>query len=237
MLEDNPADHQTLIDGLSRLAAGEKVAGLPKRPVYPLLTLHVHLAAFGKRYLMLPDTIWEVAATQFETLATPLREIAAYRDAPPPHMSTEIVLWQAWNLLQIGSLRHADEDIALGRAVIEQIVVRPVADNPLTEQDPEESLDGWTYRELVGLHALANAALHDRNEDWAKRVEQIAEYHLYNTQPDHCTSEPWGLFGFLWSEQTRMFGMQQIHDCKAYGLVGVGRILLADATRCLDEFD
>lgn len=237
MIDDDPKAHQTLIDGIRDLATGKPIDGLDKRPVYPLLAMHVHLAAFGKRYLVLPDTIWETAAADFEKLAAPLREIAQYQDTAPLHMTAEIVLWQAWCLLQIGSLRHVDDDIELARAVINCIVVRDVPDNPLTVQDPEESLDGWTYRELVGLHALANAALHDRNETWADRVEQIAQYHLYNTQPDHCTSEPWGLFGFLWSEQTRMFGMQQIHDCKAYGLVGVGRILLADAVRCLDEFD
>lgn len=236
MLDDEPAAYPTLIKGLDELAKGKPIDGLPKRPAYPLLALHVHLAAFGKRYLMLPDSIWENATEQFEKLAAPLRTIEAYRRTPPPHMSTEIVLWQAWNLLQIGSLRHADSDIELARDVIWQIIDRPVTDKALTEQDPEESLDGWTYRELVAMHALSNAALHDRNEAWADRLEQIAVYHLNVTQPDHCTSEPWGLFGFLWSDQSRMFGIQQIHDVKAYGLVGVGRILLADAARCLGEF-
>lgn len=237
MLQDNADVHQRLIDGLKNLADKQQIASLPKRPCYPLLALHVHLMAFEKCYLNLPDSIWDNAADTFEKLAMPLRVIETYRDAPPPHMTTEITLWQALCLLEIGSIRHFDSDIELAKAVIEQIVDRPVNDNPLTEQDPEESLDGWTYRELIGMHALANAAMYDHNEKWANRVEQMGFHHLYHTQPDHCTSEPWGLFGFLWSEQSRMFGVQQIHDCKAYGLVGVGQVLLADALRCMNAFD
>jgi hypothetical protein len=237
MLDDDAASHQTLIDGISKLAKGQIIDGLDKRPLYPLLAMHVHLAAFAKRYLVIPDSIWETAAADFETLAKPLRAIEQYKDTAPDYLKTELVLWQAWNLLSIGSLRHADDDIELARSVIDTIVAREVPEQSLTVQDIEDTLDAWTYRELIGLHALANAALHDRNETWANRVEEVAMHHLYNTQPDHCTSEPWGLFGFLWSEKTRMFGVQQIHDCKAYGLVGVGRILLADAVRCFDEFD
>ena len=237
MLKDNAEIHQSLIDGLKSLADKQEIASLPKRPCYPLLALHVHLAAFENCYLNLPDRIWENATDTFEKLAAPLRVIESYRDAPPPHMSTEVVLWQAYCLLEIGTIRHFDSDIELAHAVIDQIVDRPVDDNPLTEQDPEESRDGWTYRELIGMHALANAALYDHNEKWASRVELIGVHHLYNTQPDHCTSEPWGLFGFLWSEESRMFGVQQIHDCKAYGLVGVGQVLLADALRCINAFD
>ncbi|MBL4700671.1 MAG: hypothetical protein JKX85_05370 [Phycisphaeraceae bacterium] len=236
MIQDNPDSYQTLIDGLANLAAGQSITSLPKRPVYPLLTLHVHLAAFKKRYLNLPDSIWDHLTLQFDQLATPLRQIEIYRNTPPPHMSTEIVLWQASCLLLMGTLRHIDGDIELAMAVIQQIVDRIVPDNPLTKQDPEESLDGWTYRELLGIHALTNAALLVQNTPWAQRIEQIALYHLYHTQPDHCTSEPWGVFGFLWSSQTHMFAIQQIHDAKAYGLVGVSRVLLADAARCLTEF-
>ncbi|HAI10324.1 MAG TPA: hypothetical protein DCM28_01380 [Phycisphaerales bacterium] len=238
MIQDDPSAYQTLIDGIGNLATSKPIEGLDKRPVYPLLAMHVHLSAFGKRYLTLPDTIWEHAAADFEKLANPLRvAISPYKETPPSYLDTAITLWQAYCLLQIGSLRHADDDIILAREVIEQIVTREVPDHPLTEQDIDQTLDDWTYRELTGIHALAGAALHDRNETWADRVEKVAEHHLYNTQPDHCTSEPWGLFGFLWSQQTRMFGMQQIHDVKAYGLVGVGRILLADAARCLGEFE
>lgn len=238
MVQDDPSVHQTLIDGIATFATQQRIDGLDKRQVYPLLAMHVHLAAFGKCYLALPDTIWEHAAMNFEKLANPLRDtISQYRDAPPSYLDTAITLWQAYCLLEIGSQRHADGDITLARAVIQHIVDRQVTDNSLTLQDIEQTLDDWTYRELTGLHALTGAALLDRNETWANRVEQIAMHHLYNTQPDHCTSEPWGLFGFLWAQQTRMFGMQQIHDVKAYGLVGVGRILLADAARCLDMFE
>lgn len=238
MIDDDPSSHQTLIDGITQLANGKVIAGLDKRPVYPLLALHIHLAAFGKHYLVLPDNVWETAATDFDKLANPLRiTLSAYLDTPPAFLDTAITLWQAYCLLEIGMLRHAEGDVEIARGAIEQIVSRVVKDDSLTEQHIDQTLDDWTYRELTGMHALAGAALLDRNETWANRVEQVGLHHLYNTQPDHCTSEPWGLFGFLWSEQTRMFGMQQIHDVKAYGLVGVGRVLLADAVRCLDEFE
>ena len=53
MLKDNAEIHQSLIDGLKSLADKQEIASLPKRPCYPLLALHVHLAAFENCYLNL----------------------------------------------------------------------------------------------------------------------------------------------------------------------------------------
>jgi len=92
---------------------------------------------------------------------------------------------------------------------------------------------------LVGLHALARLALLRRHKTWAKRVEEIAMYHLENTQPDNATNQPWGLFAFLWSAKTRSFAEQQMHDATAHsgGAVSpLAAMLLADAADCLAEF-
>lgn len=110
----------------------------------------------------------------------------------------------------------------------------------------EANEDAWVYRELCGLHALANLALLRRHQAWAQRVEQVASYHLQHTQPDHVTSQPWALFAFIWSPKTRLFADQQIHDATASAATtGVGRsaslsvvsgLLLADAAASLSTF-
>ena len=105
--------------------------------------------------------------------------------------------------------------------------------------EADESFDLWTYRELSGLHALANLALRQRNQVWAKRVQDIAEYHQANTQPDYTTSQPWGVFAFLWPDSTHLFAEQQIHDAQTEGgggLTPLAAMLLADAAHSLAAF-
>jgi hypothetical protein len=117
--------------------------------------------------------------------------------------------------------------------------------HPLCAYDPEESPDAWTYRELTGLHALANLALRRRNSNWSQCVQEVAAYHLEHTQPDFTTYEPWALFAFAWSQRTASFAEQQIHDAQTH-LAGtaagdasagiVPGLLLADAAANMAAF-
>src|SRR5690606_33037121 len=105
-----------------------------------------------------------------------------------------------------------------------------------------ESPDTWTYRELTGLHALANLALLRRNTAWARRVKEIAGYHLEHTQPDFTTYEPWALFAFGWTPATSDFAQQQLHDVQTHLASGgvdltAAALLLADADWAMGMFE
>ncbi len=139
-------------------------------------------------------------------------------------------------------MESRDVDAELVDAVVHTLVHNPGLELSLHPRTTEESLDAWTYRELSGLHALAALALARRNAAWSRRVEEIATYHLANTQPDHTSTQPWGIFAFLWSPKTRSFAEQQLQDVTTFGATGgeglgaFSAMLLADAADALATF-
>jgi hypothetical protein len=73
----------------------------------------------------------------------------------------------------------------------------------------------------------------------AAAVARNAEFHLDQTQPDHATAQPWGLFAFIWNPRTRGLADQVLHAARVNqpeGLDGVSLMLLADALYCLELF-
>lgn len=144
-------------------------------------------------------------------------------------------LWQAWHQLARG------EDVT---AQVDRIL-EGNADS-LHPQSLDETPDHWTYRELVGLHALqAMIESCDTHHDlvtppgWRQRLVEITNYHQYHTQPDYTTYQPWGLAAFLSNPETILFAEQQLHDTQSHlqieGPAGalLPALLLADAYRSL----
>ena len=71
----------------------------------------------------------------------------------------------------------------------------------------------------------------------ARAVRRATRFHLNETQPDHATAQPWGLFAFVWNPPTRPLADQLLHaDATARTIDGVSLILLADALYCLRLF-
>ena len=74
----------------------------------------------------------------------------------------------------------------------------------------------------------------------AAAVARATEYHQRETQPDHATTQPWGLFAFAWNPQTHPLADQLLHAVQVQHAGtpdGVSLILLADALYCLRLFD
>ena len=273
LLDDAPELYDALADGSKRLAqlacetttSNELVPQLRDpaghyRDIYWPLVLHLYLAAFTRRYESLSNHVWGPCDDSLTDAIATTRWIEAFAGARPSSNQIPTVLWSAVCLLDHAMLNNRDADIELVDTIIHQIVTSPGSDGALHPRDEktghEESLDTWTYRELSGLHALANLAFARRNQSWAKRVKQITMYHQENTQPDNTTHQPWAVFAFLWSPQTRNFGEQQLHDATLYaasytetpraysqrdtrvhpsgGLGIIAGMLLADATIPLD---
>lgn len=253
LLDDDPSLHSQLSDGMRTLAAMGRAQAAPRlvgalgdqREEYHLLVLHLYLAAFADRYESMPQQVWSACEDSIERAIQPARAAEAFAAGPPPAACAATTIWQAMCLYEAGKLLQRDVDVEVAESIVHQVLSQPGPDGSFAGRDPEESPDAWTYRELVGIHALANLALFSRNRHWAAHVERIALYHLENTQPDHTTGEPWGLFAFLWSDKVRTFGEQQLHDAASYAVQaggrggiagGVAAMLLADAARCLSMF-
>jgi len=160
-------------------------------------------------------------------------DFPAYENAPdtPDTPDVSRQLWAAWHR------------IARGEDVVAE-VNRVVHAHPdcLHPQSLDETPDHWTYRELVGLHALhALIQLTDTRDDlpaqpgWRQRLFDITNYHQHHTQPDYTTYQPWGLAAFLSNPGTIMFAEQQLHDTQSHlqieGAAGalLPALLLADA--------
>lgn len=154
------------------------------RPVYLSFMIHL-LAVAGENIADLPSRVMQTSTHQ------PL-------DAAP-------VLWDA--LVQLDSAKPRE----IGNRV-EAVLAVPGQEGSLHRMAEDESLDGWTFDELTGLHALTHLAIRMNQPRWLGRVKEIARYHLENSQPDNTTTQPWALPAFLLSPDTHSFAEQQLHD-------------------------
>jgi hypothetical protein len=244
LIKDGVALYPELAEGMRRLAAmgkGRERAMLcdsagHAREVYHPLVLHLHLAAFLKHYESLPAPLWGACEEALPGAIEPARFVEDFADKAPPPEGVAVVLWDALCLLEEGHLASRDVDVEVVDSAVHALLRRPGPEGALHPCGEEDSLDAWTYRELTGLHALANLAIARRNQAWARRVQEVATYHLHNTQPDNTTTEPWALPAFLWSPSTRSFAEQQLHDAQTQKMGPVGAMLLADAANTLSEF-
>ncbi len=105
-----------------------------------------------------------------------------------------------------------------------------------TPADQPETL--W-YHELQFLHAAAAFAVISEDRSVASAVARAGEFHQKEMQPDHATSQPWGLFAFIWNAETRPLADQLLHSVTLQqpGTIdGVSLMLLADCLYCLQLF-
>lgn len=241
LLQDDPSQHEGLALAMQWLAAHDSMADPAGhvRDIYHPFAMHLCLAAFHRRYETISPSRWSQCEQAISEMMIHLRWIEQYADAAPALADVPVVLWSALAMAEQATLMSRDIDLEMTDSAVAAIVASPGREDCLHEMTNDDSLDTWTYRELVGLHALARLALHRRNNGWAKRVEQVANFHLENTQPDNATNQPWGVFAFLWSSKTRGFAEQQLHDATTHGggkLLLLPAMLLADAADTLAEF-
>jgi hypothetical protein len=222
------------------------------RAVYRPLLVYCWVQAFGLVYETLPRAEfgrWEEALrTWCEAIEGRLgRENWPVGPLPAAHGDLYgEMLWTALALHHAGKLliRDAWTDLAadaFGHLARRQqgsgaFLAAGVSDNPETH---------W-YHELVILHAAASFAVATEDRALAAGVARATEYHLNETQPDHATNQPWGLFGFIWNEKTRGIAEGMIHAMSAHAALtedatpqavsGVSLMLVADVLYCLGLF-
>lgn len=206
-----------------------------QRPVYHPLAAHLVLRAVTRQRQTLNADQWAGVRTQVHALA------AALEPGTPTRETLAVALWQHLARLEAAALT-GDEPLR-ERAMhdVAALLAQSPAEGPLHSQAADDQLDHWTYRELSGLHALANLALHAPETRWWQVVHRVARFHVEHTQPDYTTYEPWAVHAFLRWPKLAVFAEQQLHDTQTnLHVTGdeaslLPALLLADAAAALRD--
>ncbi len=244
------------VDRLLELSATDRLPGVAvidasahHRPVYRPLLVYAWLQAFRMVYETLPRGEfgrWEEGIRPWcDLLEAELGEITSTSGAMPAPLGASAAesAWTALALHVAGKVyvRDAWTDLAshtFGKLMKSQ---QAQADSRGTflEASPADNPEPHAYHELVLLHAAASYAVQTEDRTLAAAVARNAEFHLNETQPDHATAQPWGLFAFIWNPATRGLADQVLHAARVNqpdGLDGVSLMLLADALYCVELF-
>jgi hypothetical protein len=243
-------DEPALVEGCDQLAeAGRQWAGgvTPhftdgfghSRPMYHRLLLHLHLRVLSRSEAALAQAAAVRCHDALAQAMQPIYAAAAEPDALPG--DTPATLWTALTLAEHAA---ATGDPANHDTVVQWVqraLAEPGEAGSLRRQGTDEPFDEWTYRELLGLHALDALARVTGRADWRQRVAEVADYHQGHTQPDYTTYQPWALAAFASRYETLMFAEQQLHDVTVHLQTGgeaaalVPALLLADAATSLRD--
>lgn len=148
--------------------------------------------------------------------------------------------WAALALFVAGRVFVRDAWTDLASDTFGRLVRAQTPEGSFSAAGPGDSPDLFWYHELILLHAAAGYAVQSEDRGVAGAVMRATDFHLGNTQPDHATNQPWGLFAFIWNPQTRPLADQMLHALgvsSPAGAEGVSLILLADALYCLRLFE
>lgn len=250
-VEHDLSRYATMVQALAQHAIDIAVDASPHQPkpgevrysLIHLLPAARELLGFSQVELDAPPVSDQASFTDGRGQSRPIyRPFATYLhhratgECPPLDkditQDVSLQLWQAWQQLARG------ED-----AVAEVNRILEANSDSLHPQSLDETPDHWTYRELVGLHALhAVIELCDNDDDlatppaWRQRRVEITNYHQHHTQPDYTTYQPWGLAAFLSNPETIMFAEQQMHDTQSHLQIQGGAGALLPALLLADAF-
>jgi hypothetical protein len=211
-----------------------------RRSVYRPLLIYAWLLAFRLRYETLsPDEFgrWDESLRAWADLLEADLGQANLKDLPAARGDAiAAAAWGALALQVAGEIfiRDAWTDLAsdtFGR--ISRAQQPSGAFLLATSSDNPEPL--W-YHELAILHAAASYAAQSEDRPLSRAVARASAFHQAETQPDHATSQPWGLFAFIWNPATRPLADQLLHAVTLAPPDGVSLILLADALYSLRLF-
>jgi hypothetical protein len=211
------------------------------RPVYTGLLIYSLLQTYRIAYETLPATTfgrWEEGLRPWcDMLESELANVEWPERGMPAALGANAseAVWMALALFVAGKVfvRDAWTDLASdtfgkllrGEPNRSTFLTASASDNP-------ETL--W-YHELTILHAAASYAVQAEDRTVAAAVARNTDFHLNETQPDHATAQPWGLFAFIWNPRTRILADQMLHTVSVQS-DGVSLMLLADALYCLRLF-
>ncbi|MGA2496612.1 MAG: hypothetical protein ABSH20_02665 [Tepidisphaeraceae bacterium] len=211
-------------------------AGGHTRAVYRPLVLHAWVTACDLMHDAVTDagvmslhSACESAAGEMES-----RGLSAGQGGAVAELS-----W--WALALFGAGRLLGRTMWLERALdlLMPLVAGQQESGALLSTSASDNPETHWYHELLILHALAGYAVRAEDRLAARAVRRATEFHINETQPDHATTQPWGLFAFIWNPATRILADGLLHAAQTQhpdGPDAVSRILLADTLVCLRAF-
>jgi len=217
------------------------------RPVYRALLVYCWLQAFRVAYETLPRGLfgrWEESLRVWCDLLE-----AVLGDIPWPAGGTPAVRGaaaaeSAWTALALhvgGKVFVRDAWTDLAGDTFGKLARGQRDDGAFLTAGPSDNPETHWYHELVLLHAAASYGVQAEDRPLAAAVKRNTEYHLRETQPDHATAQPWGLFAFVWNEPTRPLADGLLHAAQTLRPEnrsdGITSMLLADALYCLQLFE
>ena len=212
-----------------------------QRAVYRPLLIYAWLLAFKLEYERLPREAfgrWEEALRPWcDALEASL--VAPFGPEVIPATSGAAAGEAAWTALalhQAGKLFIRDAWVDLAADTFGRITRLQQSNGAFLAASGAEHPESTWYHELQILHAAASYAVQAEDRTIAGAVERATEFHQRQTQPDHATTQPWGLFAFIWNTRTRPLADQLLHATALGELDGVSLILLCDSLYCLRLF-
>jgi hypothetical protein len=216
------------------------------RPVYRPLLVYAWLSAFRRSYETLPrDQFgrWDEALRSWCDLLEAQLDVINPTDTGTPASRGAAAAEAAWSALALhlaGKIFIRDAWTDLASDTFGRLSRGQRESGEFLVAAPSEAPEPRWYHELTLLHAAASYAVQAEDRTVARAVARSADFMSREVQPDHATSQPWGLFAFVWNWASRPLADQVLHTATVQSararLDGVSLILLADALYCLRLF-
>ena len=213
------------------------------RPIYRPILVYAWLSAFSLRYEDLPRQEfgrWEEALRAWsDLLEAELGDIAWDETSAwaARGSSAGEACWIALALHRAGKVFVRDVWIDLASDLFGKLIKAQQPSGAFLEMTAADSPEARWFDELAILHAAAAYAAMAEDRTVAAAVKRNTEFHLRETQPDHATSQPFGLFAFIWNQKTRSLADQMLNHISMKSQPdGVTQILLADVMQSLRLF-
>jgi hypothetical protein len=244
----------TVVEPLIQAALSTQAAGLRVvdrhehyRPVYRPLLIYSWTMAYRLAYETLPGDQfgrWEEALRLWaDLLEARLEEISLPGHAASAAAGSAVAeaCWIALTLHAAGMELARDAWKDLAADVFGRLPHWQQPNGQFLTANASDQPETLAYHELVILHAAASYAAQSQSRPLSAAVAAATVYHQQQTQPDHATSQPWGVFAFAWNRPTRPLADALLHAAAIQAAPlsatgGVGLMLLADALYCIKLF-
>jgi hypothetical protein len=193
-----------------------------QRPVYRPLLVYSWLMTYRLQFETLPRmefARWDEALRAWcDVLADSLSQFHLPGTGIPAASGAlaSSAAWSALALRVAGSLFIRDPWTDLAAGVMGQLSRAQQPSGAFLMASASDHPETRWYYELCILHAAASFAVQAEDRTVANAVARATTYHLNETQPDHATTQPWGLFAFIWNTQTHSLADQMLHSVELH---------------------
>ena len=255
LMLDSPVDVAALMQRLMSASSGGRLGKIGivdrlghARPVYRALLIYAWAMAYRVGYETLPSALfgrWEEDLRAWaDDLEQRLGGMSLPGNAAPAAQGNLAVeaCWIALALYAAGRVLSRDAWGDLASVVFGRLPHWQRDSGAFLEAGHSDNPDTHAFDELAILHAAASYAVQSEDRALAAHVARSTLYCQEQIQADHATTQPWGLFAFVWNRSTRTTGEGLLHaagiaKAQAGAADAVGLLLMADALYCLRLFD